>query len=88
MQRELPQWLGARGRLRRCTTLVVWASGIHSGQGCQPATTDQYQDKNGVSYSITTNTANNEELRHQILGLSRKRGRVIPATLALRLTTR
>ncbi|MGI9068658.1 MAG: TonB-dependent receptor domain-containing protein [Pyrinomonadaceae bacterium] len=32
------------------------------------------RDSNGVSYSITTNTTNNEELRHQILGLSRKRG--------------
>jgi hypothetical protein len=32
------------------------------------------RDMNGVSYSITTNTANNEELRHQIIGLSRKRG--------------
>ncbi|MCA1578127.1 MAG: TonB-dependent receptor [Acidobacteria bacterium] len=32
------------------------------------------RDMNGVSYTITTNTVNNEELRHQILGLSRKRG--------------
>jgi hypothetical protein len=32
------------------------------------------RDVNGVSYTITTNTVNNEELRHQILGLSRKRG--------------
>jgi len=31
-------------------------------------------DTNGVSYSITANSSNNEELRHQILGLSRKRG--------------
>src|SRR6266404_1665237 len=31
-------------------------------------------DINGVSYSINTNTVNNEELRHQILGLSRRRG--------------
>src|SRR2546421_5101559 len=31
-------------------------------------------DINGVSYTITNNTVNNEELRHQILGLSRKRG--------------
>ena len=29
---------------------------------------------NGVSYTITANTVNNEELRHQIIGLSRKRG--------------
>lgn len=32
------------------------------------------KDVNGVSYSINTNTVNNEELRHQILGLSRRRG--------------
>jgi hypothetical protein len=32
------------------------------------------KDANGVTYNITTNTVNNEELRHQIIGLSRKRG--------------
>ena len=32
------------------------------------------RDRNGVAYSITTNTVNNEELRHTIVGLSRKRG--------------
>jgi hypothetical protein len=32
------------------------------------------RDVNGNSYSITANTVNNEELRHQALGLSRKRG--------------
>ena len=32
------------------------------------------RDRSGVSYTITTNTVNNEELRHQIVGLSRKRG--------------
>ena len=32
------------------------------------------RDMNGVSYTITTNTVNNEELRHDIIGLSRKRG--------------
>jgi hypothetical protein len=32
------------------------------------------RDRNGVSYTITANTVNNEELRHQIIGLSRKRG--------------
>jgi len=39
-----------------------------------PTSPINVKDKNGVSYSITTNTVNNEELRHQILGLSRKRG--------------
>jgi carboxypeptidase family protein/TonB-dependent receptor-like protein len=32
------------------------------------------RDVNGVSYTINTNTVNNEELRHQVLGLSRRRG--------------
>lgn len=32
------------------------------------------RDMNGNSYTITANTSNNEELRHQIIGLSRKRG--------------
>ncbi len=32
------------------------------------------RDMNGNSYTITTNTVNNEELRHEIIGLSRKRG--------------
>jgi len=32
------------------------------------------RDNTGTSYTITTNTVNNEELRHQIIGLSRKRG--------------
>ena len=32
------------------------------------------RDINGVTYNITNNTVNNEELRHQVLGLSRKRG--------------
>src|SRR4030095_13111015 len=32
------------------------------------------RDINGVTYTIVNNTLNNEELRHQVLGLSRKRG--------------
>ncbi|MGH9929850.1 MAG: TonB-dependent receptor domain-containing protein, partial [Pyrinomonadaceae bacterium] len=39
-----------------------------------PASPIVVRDRNGVSYNITTNTVNNEELRHQIVGLSRKRG--------------
>ena len=39
-----------------------------------PANPIVVRDMNGVSYTITTNTVNNEELRHQIIGLSRKRG--------------
>ena len=32
------------------------------------------RDMNGTTYTITANTVNNEELRHDIIGLSRKRG--------------
>jgi hypothetical protein len=32
------------------------------------------RDMNGNTYTITANTVNNEELRHDIIGLSRKRG--------------
>jgi hypothetical protein len=39
-----------------------------------PANPIVVRDANGVTYNITTNTVNNEELRHQIIGLSRKRG--------------
>lgn len=39
-----------------------------------PANPITVRDVNGASYSITANTVNNEELRHQVLGLSRKRG--------------
>lgn len=39
-----------------------------------PANPITVRDLNGASYTITANTVNNEELRHQVLGLSRKRG--------------
>jgi len=39
-----------------------------------PSNPVKVTDINGVTYTITNNTVNNEELRHQILGLSRKRG--------------
>ncbi len=39
-----------------------------------PANPLTVKDRNGVSYTITANTVANEELRHQIIGLSRKRG--------------
>src|SRR5207248_10587988 len=39
-----------------------------------PSSPITVRDANGVTYTITTNTVNNEELRHQIIGLSRKRG--------------
>jgi len=39
-----------------------------------PANPIIVRDNSGNSYTITANTVNNEELRHQILGLSRRRG--------------
>jgi hypothetical protein len=39
-----------------------------------PSTPITVRDINGVAHTITTNTVNNEELRHQIIGLSRRRG--------------
>jgi len=39
-----------------------------------PANPITVRDNSGNSYTITANTVNNEELRHQILGLSRRRG--------------
>ncbi|HET7287015.1 MAG TPA: TonB-dependent receptor, partial [Pyrinomonadaceae bacterium] len=39
-----------------------------------PSSPRTVRDINGVSYTITANTVNNEELRHDIIGLSRKRG--------------
>jgi hypothetical protein len=39
-----------------------------------PANPITVRDINGNNYTITANTVNNEELRHQVVGLSRKRG--------------
>ena len=39
-----------------------------------PAAPITVRDMNGTTYNITTNTVNNEALRHQIIGLSRVRG--------------
>lgn len=39
-----------------------------------PSSPRTVRDINGNTYTITTNTVNNEELRHDIIGLSRKRG--------------
>ena len=52
--------------------LGIWDPFIATLAG--PTSPVTVRDKNGVTYTITTNTANNEELRHQIIGLSRKRG--------------
>jgi hypothetical protein len=39
-----------------------------------PSSPITVRDVNGVAYTITANTVNNEELRHQVLGLSHKKG--------------
>src|SRR5690349_20423293 len=39
-----------------------------------PSNPRTVRDINGNTYTITANTVNNEELRHDIIGLSRKRG--------------
>jgi hypothetical protein len=39
-----------------------------------PTSPRTVRDMNGNTYTITANTVNNEELRHDIIGLSRKRG--------------
>lgn len=39
-----------------------------------PSSPRTVHDINGNTYTITANTVNNEELRHDIIGLSRKRG--------------
>jgi hypothetical protein len=39
-----------------------------------PSSPIMVRDVSGQSYTLTANTVNNEELRHQVLGLSRKRG--------------
>lgn len=52
--------------------LGIWDPYLASVAG--PTSPVTVKDINGVSYTITTNTVNNEALRHQVLGLSRTRG--------------
>ncbi|MGH9883877.1 MAG: TonB-dependent receptor domain-containing protein, partial [Pyrinomonadaceae bacterium] len=52
--------------------LGIWDPFLATVAG--PSNPVTVRDINGNSYTITTNTVNNEELRHQVLGLSRKRG--------------
>jgi hypothetical protein len=51
--------------------LGIWDP--HLAPLASPANPITVADINGNSYNITANTVNNEELRHQVLGLSRKR---------------
>ena len=75
LQREL--WKGWAGEIGYVGSHYVGGLGIWDpflAPLASPTTPITVRDRNGVAYNITTNTANNEELRHQILGLSRKRG--------------
>ena len=75
VQRELKK--GWAAELGYIGTHYVGGLGIwdpYLAKAVSPASPVTIKDKNGVSYTIDTNTVNNEELRHTILGLSRKRG--------------
>jgi hypothetical protein len=52
--------------------LGIWDPYLAKAVG--PSNPVTVRDRNGVTYNITTNTVNNEELRHQIIGLSRRKG--------------
>jgi hypothetical protein len=75
IQREL--WKGWAAEIGYVGSHFVGGLGIWDpflARLASPAAPVVVRDANGVTYNITTNTANNEELRHQIIGLSRKRG--------------
>jgi hypothetical protein len=75
LQREL--WRGWAAEVGYVGTHYIGGLGIwdpYQAFQVSPATPHTVRDINGNSYTITTNTVANEELRHQILGLSRKRG--------------
>ncbi len=75
LQRELGSgWAFEAGYIgtRYIGGLGIWDP--HLAPLASPSNPIVVRDINGVSYTITANTVNNEELRHQVLGLSRKRG--------------
>ena len=75
LQREL--WNGWAAEAGYVGTRYVGGLGISDpflARLASPSNPITVRDSNGVSYTITTNTTNNEELRHQIIGLSRRRG--------------
>jgi hypothetical protein len=75
LQREL--WKGWAAEIGYVGTHYIGGLGIwdpYQAVVAGPNNPVTVRDINGNSYTITTNTVNNEELRHQILGLSRKRG--------------
>lgn len=75
LQREL--WNGWAMEIGYVGSHYVGGLGIWDpfiAKVASPSSPISVRDINGNSYTITANTTNNEELRHQIVGLSRKRG--------------
>ena len=75
LQREL--WKGWAAELGYVGSHFVGGLGIWDpflAVVAGPSNPVTVKDINGNSYTITTNSVNNEALRHQILGLSRTRG--------------
>jgi hypothetical protein len=75
LQREL--WKGWAAEIGYVGTHYIGGLGIwdpYQATVVSPSHPLTVRDINGNSYSITNNTVANEELRHQIIGLSRKRG--------------
>ena len=75
IQREL--WKGWAIELGYVGTKYKGGLGIYSpyiARLASPTNPVTVTDINGAVYTITANTVNNEELRHKILGLSRRRG--------------
>ena len=85
IQREL--WNGWAVEAGYVGTRYIGGLGIwdpHLANLASPSSPINVTDINGVSYSITANTVNNEELRHQVIGLSRKRGELATPTTSVR----
>lgn len=75
LQREL--WKGWAVEAGYVGTRYVGGVGIWDpflARLASPSSPIVVRDINGVNYTITANTVANEELRHQVIGLSRKRG--------------
>ncbi|HYE65073.1 MAG TPA: carboxypeptidase-like regulatory domain-containing protein [Pyrinomonadaceae bacterium] len=75
IQREL--WRGWAAEIGYVGSRYLGGIGIwdpYLARLASPSNPITVRDINGNTYTITTNTSNNEELRHQIIGLSRKRG--------------
>ena len=75
LQREL--WNGWAFEAGYVGTRYIGGLGIwdpHLATLASPSSPITVTDTNGVTHTITANTVANEELRHQVIGLSRKRG--------------